>query len=332
MTISTFKSILFRKRVLGVVIVESVVMTYWEYVTATAIGALVAFLFGLALFWIKERLISANQKEKAIKNLRYEFEYNLTWFNEYKKKITECIEAVSADKRNIYLNLDYDYIAKYFAIRFYNEGYLPDFLHQEEMRKWNIFLSKLSPGYEAYVEEEVDKWREKGGNKESVLKALENEMKDIQFAIDMVEYLKTKIVLNKEITMDDNANNLEIAVYETVSMQGQNALKASLLINGGASLVLFVFISITMGQNTGNSPLLKLFLPLFHFTVATLLAAIAFGTTYLTGLVQSVAGRKRILLFWFFNLSAIFMIIASYVLFFIGSLRIYFAFAEAFKV
>ena len=127
------------------------------------------------------------------------------------------------------------------------------------------------------------------------------------------------------------ANNLGIAVYKAVNMQGQNALKASLLINGGASLALLAFISITMGRNTGNSTLLKLCSPMFQFAVATLLAAIAFGATYLTGLVQSVAASKKMLFFWLFNLSAIFMIIASYVLFFTGSLRVYFAFIEAFK-
>lgn len=170
-------------------------MTYWEHVTATAIGALLAFLFGLALFWIKERRSNTDQRQKAIKNLLYEFEYNLSLFAEYKKKLTECIEAVSADKRKIYLNLNYDSVATHFARRFYNEGYLPDFLHQEDMKKWNIFLSKLSPGSEAYVEEEVDKWREKNGDKESVYTPLKNERDHIQFAIDMIEYLRIKIKL-----------------------------------------------------------------------------------------------------------------------------------------
>jgi hypothetical protein len=170
-------------------------MTYWEYVTATAIGALLAFLFGLTLFWIKERWVDTDQRKKAIKNLLYEFEYNLNLFEEYKKKLTECIEAVSADKRKIYLILDYDFVGTYFAKRFYNEGYLSDFLHQEDMKRWNIFLSNLSPGGETYVKEEVDKWREKDGDKESVYSALKNERDNIQFAIDMIEYLKTRIKL-----------------------------------------------------------------------------------------------------------------------------------------
>lgn len=170
-------------------------MKYWEHVTATAIGALLGFLFGLALFWIKERLADTDQRKKAIKNLLYEFEYNLNLFEEYKKKLTECIEAVSADKRKIYLNLDYDFVGTHFARRFYNEGYLSDFLHQEDMKRWNIFLSKLSPGSETHVEEEVDKWREKESDKESVYNALKNERDHIQFAIDMIEYLKTRIKL-----------------------------------------------------------------------------------------------------------------------------------------
>lgn len=170
-------------------------MTYWEHVTATAIGALLAFLFGLTLFWIKERWGDTDRRKKAIKNLLYEFEYNLNLFEEYKKKLTECIEAVSSDKRKIYLNLDYNFVGIHFAKRFYNEGYLSDFLHQEDMRRWNIFLSRLSPGSETYVEEEVDKWREEKCEKESVYSALKNERDNIQFAINMIEYLKTRIKL-----------------------------------------------------------------------------------------------------------------------------------------
>jgi|GEM_PF-3691005 hypothetical protein len=170
-------------------------MTYWDYVTATAIGAFLAFLFGLALFYIKEKCVNTGQRTKAIKNLLYEFEYNLNLFEEYKKKLTECITAVSVDKRKIYLNLDYDFVGTHFAKRFYNEGYLSEFLHQEDMKRWNIFLSKLSPGSDTHVKEEVDRWREKNGDKESVYNALKNEMDDIQFAVDMTKYLKTRITL-----------------------------------------------------------------------------------------------------------------------------------------
>lgn len=170
-------------------------MTYWEYLSATAIGAFLGFASGLSLFWIKESVGSRQNKQKAIKNLLYEFEYNLSLFADYKKKITECMESVSAEKRKVYLDLDYEFMGVHFAKRFYNEGYLSEFLHQEDMKRWNRFLSKLSPGSEQYVLDEVKKWREGAGSKEQLHDALKNERSDVEYAISMIEYLKTRIKL-----------------------------------------------------------------------------------------------------------------------------------------
>jgi hypothetical protein len=86
-----------------------------------------------------------------------------------------------------------------------------------------------------------------------------------------------------------------------------------------------------IAHTNGSGPVLELFGPLFEFTVATLLVAIAFGATYLAGLVQSIGASKKLFGFWFFNLAAILLVIASYVVFFVGSLHVYFACIEAFK-
>ena len=170
-------------------------MTYWEYLSATAIGAFLGFASGLSLFWIKESIGSRQNKQKSIKNLLYEFEYNLSLFADYKKKITECMESVSAEKREVYLDLNYEFMGVHFAKRFYNEGYLSEFLHQEDMKRWNHFLSKLSPGSEQYVLDEVEKWREGSGSKEKLHDALKHERSDIEYAISMIEYLKIRINL-----------------------------------------------------------------------------------------------------------------------------------------
>ncbi len=140
-------------------------MCWWQQILTTAIGAFLGFASGLTLFWIKESVESTHKKQKAIKNLLYEFEYNLTLLADYKKKITECMESVSAEKRKVYLDLNYEFMGVHFAKRFYNEGYLSDFLHQDDMKQWNHFLSKLSPGSEQLVLDEVEKWREGAGSK-----------------------------------------------------------------------------------------------------------------------------------------------------------------------
>jgi len=68
-------------------------------------------------------------------------------------------------------------------------------VHQEDMKRWNHFLSKLSPGSEQYVLDEVEKWREGSGSKEKLHDTLKHERSEIEYAISMIEYLKTRIKL-----------------------------------------------------------------------------------------------------------------------------------------
>ncbi len=170
-------------------------MCWWQQILTTAIGAFLGFASGLTLFWIRESVESKQKKQKAIKNLLYEFEYNLSLFKDYTKKITECMESVSADKRKVYLDLNYEFMGVHFAKKFYDEGYLSEFLHQDAMKKWNHFLSKLSPGSEQHVLDEVDKWREGTGSKVELHDTLKHERGEIEYAISMIEYLKTRITL-----------------------------------------------------------------------------------------------------------------------------------------
>ena len=106
----------------------------------------------------------------------------------------------------------------------------------------------------------------------------------------------------------------DLVTYQQVNMQGQGALKASLLINGGASVALLAFIGTAIGKPMENSLLLTLSLSMLLFIIATFLSAMACGATYLSGLVQNVGGNEKRcsnIFLWFFNLSAIFMVIAS---------------------
>jgi len=147
-----------------------------------------------------------------------------------------------------------------------------------------------------------------------------------------------------EIRKTQEQHNLEvwktqvlhgIAIFQSVNMQGQGAMKAALFINGGASVALLAFVGTTMGKDMKGTLLLTLCFSMLLFVIGTLLAAIASGVAYLAGLVQNVGDNERRstkLLFWFCNLLAIFMIIASYVLFFIGSLYAYFAFVDTCKM
>jgi hypothetical protein len=168
-------------------------MAFWQQVIATLIGATSGFLFALMLFWIRERSTKKRLEKHLLKNLHYEFEYNLNLFRKYAGRISECIEAINAGDKNVYLSLDYNFVASFFSMEFYREGLASKYLHYENMKRWNDFLSNHSPGSEEYVLSTLESWRKSEIEKGKVFKALKHERNQLNYAIEMIEYLKQKI-------------------------------------------------------------------------------------------------------------------------------------------
>ncbi len=168
-------------------------MTFKEQTFATLIGTTSGFLFSLALFWVKEYFSSSKQRTHLLKNLHYEFAYNINLFKKYHKQITECMEAVSADKRNVFLPLDYNFVASYFSLQFYREGLISKYLHYEDMKRWNDFVTRLSVGNERFLLDSLDSWGKSTLDKERIFDLLKFEREQINYAIEMTEYLTNKI-------------------------------------------------------------------------------------------------------------------------------------------
>ncbi len=168
-------------------------MTFQEQVVATLIGTSGGFIGSLLLFWIKQFAEKKSKEKTLVRNLHYEIEYNVHLLKGYEAQLTECIEAVGADGKQTYLSIDYSFVARHFSIQFYREGLISRFLHPEDMKRWNGFLSTLGEGSEAHVTEILEKWRNNEIEKEKVFKALKHERDQVKYAREMSEYLKQKI-------------------------------------------------------------------------------------------------------------------------------------------
>jgi len=124
-------------------------------------------------------------------------------------------------------------------------------------------------------------------------------------------------------------------IYQQVNMQGQGALRAALLINGGASVAMLAFIGSTNALGVE-----MLLIPLCLFIIATSCCGLASAFTYLAGLVQqpdfeekdaAKTEQKELTKkkwFWRLNLTVIILIIISYVLFAYGSYKVYNSFSK----
>ena len=168
-------------------------MSFWETALSSSLGAFVGFLGALIIYFIKEFRSRVARQKAVVSNLKYELTYNINLYSKFEGQIQDCIEAISNDSHDTYLSLDYDFIARHFARQFYNEGILPKYFHPEDVRRWNIVLSSVSDGSQAYVIESVEKWREQNIEKEKVFKSLKHEKTQVAYAREMSEYILKKL-------------------------------------------------------------------------------------------------------------------------------------------
>lgn len=168
-------------------------MTFSEQLLSTLIGSFFGFMGSLTLFWIKEYRTRKSKITDLLSNLGYELDYNISLYEKWIDEITKCIEAVSANSRQTFLNIDYQYIARFFALKFYQSGSIQNYLHYKDMKRWNDFLLNLNFGCQNYVLSQLDKWRKDEISKEDIFQALKLERTHIQNALEMTIYIKDRL-------------------------------------------------------------------------------------------------------------------------------------------
>lgn len=168
-------------------------MDFWDRVIASFIGSFGGFVGAVGIYLIIGWREKTRKQENLIQNLKYEIQYNLHLFKEYSDQITKCIEGVSNDSKNTYTNINYSFVARYFAVLFYQEGLIVKKFNPEDVKKWNDFLSRVSDGSEEYVCNKLTDWRESKITKKEVHEALDFERNQLKSAIETCEYIFRKL-------------------------------------------------------------------------------------------------------------------------------------------
>ncbi|MBC3457919.1 hypothetical protein [Pseudomonas mosselii] len=99
----------------------------------------------------------------------------------------------------------------------------------------------------------------------------------------LVERLKAHLQTNLEIEKYNHSSDLEM--FKSVIQTGQNALKAFVLLNGGAAVALLAFIGKLADASRSHIPLFAL--PLTIFVIGAFFSAISSGLTYLTQMLYT---------------------------------------------
>lgn len=112
------------------------------------------------------------------------------------------------------------------------------------------------------------------------------EDKDDEFQIE-----KLKAYLQTQVEVEKYTHSANLEMFKSVIQTGQSAIKANMLLNGGAAVALLAFIGKLADVNPACIPLFAL--PLTVFVSGAFLATMVSGLTYLTQVIFSEDGKWR---------------------------------------
>ena len=128
------------------------------------------------------------------------------------------------------------------------------------------------------------------------------------------------------------------AVFDSMIQYGREALRASMLMNGGAAVALLTFIGAVWSRNCGRDEIDPLAYALAAFSLGVLLTAFAYAAAYFVQYYQneSVNAKDNTMgMTYFYKLKfsrrvAVSLIMFSFLLFFLGVLAAFLVFTGRF--
>ncbi|MDD1960083.1 hypothetical protein NP534_08185 [Pseudomonas sp. 39004] len=135
---------------------------------------------------------------------------------------------------------------------------------------------------------------------------------------------RLKAYLQSEVEKEKYNHSADLEMFKSVIQTGQNALRAIVLLNGGAAVALLAFIGKLADVSRLNIPLFAA--PLTIFVVGAFLSTISSGLTYLTQLLYSEEGKWRTRAGVSLQIASVLLGLTSLCLFGYGTYRAYEAF------
>ncbi|UWS68437.1 hypothetical protein [Pseudomonas mosselii] len=137
--------------------------------------------------------------------------------------------------------------------------------------------------FAAKLRAEIQELSEKGQESiqcESLTSALDHFIQSNPAESDAIQIERFKADLQKNIEIEKHNNSASLESFKSIIASGQNAIKTTLLLNGGAAVALLAFIGKLSESNQSKIPDFALSLTIF--VIAALCSGISSGTTYIS--------------------------------------------------
>ncbi|MEK6690538.1 MAG: hypothetical protein AABY78_04435 [Nitrospirota bacterium] len=140
---------------------EGLQMTFQEQVIATLLGSLAGFLFAIVIFYITENIRTKRIKKNLTKNLKREFEYNISLLQEWIDEIDKILRKITANDTQVFSYLKYSYYQRLFAQESFHFGILYElYNNNEDISTLNAIFFHCDINEEQYINQIITKWKD----------------------------------------------------------------------------------------------------------------------------------------------------------------------------
>ena len=168
-------------------------MSFYEHLFSTAFATVAGFVFSLLLFALQFHWSRKAIKNTLIKNLDFELQYNEKLIRDFIKDLNDSLADINNEKRNTYINIDYEKIAFFFAQQFYREGIISEFFETKGMDLWNEFYITIRVGNDIHIKQQITDWRENKIHKAEAYDSVKYEIKILEHALETLGWVRNRI-------------------------------------------------------------------------------------------------------------------------------------------
>lgn len=168
-------------------------MTFSDQLIATFSGALLAFIFSIGLFYLTEKWKNGKINKDLNNNIQKESDYNLTFLEKQKAEITEAINDITINNRELHFISRFYKLQRLFILEAFNKGLLYRYLTSEEIADLDNMLIYFSNITDKILMDKVEKFKVGIINQKETLENLNYDKRQIDKYEKVIKDIKGKL-------------------------------------------------------------------------------------------------------------------------------------------
>lgn len=166
---------------------------YWQPLIPTFVGALLAFIFSIFLFYLTEKWKSSRANKNLSTNLQREFDYNIQFLETYKSDFEKLVRAVGADTKDPPIIFRFYKLQRLFILEAFNKGLLYQYLNADDISEVDAMLTYFDNVTDRMACGNLSNFNNDTITKQATLKVFEYDKDQIDKYIKIQKKLKNEL-------------------------------------------------------------------------------------------------------------------------------------------